>query len=417
MTVATPTVLPDVEPLTPPVLHSLLAIRDEPCVSIYLPTRRASPPDDLNRVVLKGLVAEAARALAARETPVDVDRLLAPFTKLMASGLMLSPAHDGLAVFAADGTFRMVAIDGTVEQQVVVTPRFHVLPLVRRLAAVERCLVVAITERVIRCFVAEISEDGRNRLVPVPLPLPRGGRAVHGELLREDVVEEEPSQPHRVLHGGGPFGGARVHGGFGSRTDGIDTDTEHFLRAAARAVEQARDWDAAWPVVTVALPHLSTLFAELAAGLTAEHVRIDRDPHPLVDAELARQVGAALAIGRERRRSKLLDTFRASRSHGRGSGDLSDIARAAVAGQVATLIVEAGRREAGGIDRTTGKLMPRATPAVARHPGFHPEAGGDDLYEDLVEIVVEHGGAIVPLERIQMPTESGVAAIYRYATP
>jgi hypothetical protein len=416
MTVASPIALPELAPLTPALLHALLAARAEPSVSIYLPTRRSSPPDELNRIVLKGLVADAAAALASRTEPATVDRLLAPVHELMASPLLLAPPHDGLAMFASEGICRLVAVDGPLEPEAVVAPRFHVLPLISRLAAIEHCLVVTISERVVRACIGQVSAYGGDRLFPLPLPLPHGGHAASGELFREQFVEEEPSQPHRVFHGGGTFGGARVHGGFGARTDGFDTDTGHFLREAARIVAQAPGWDADWPLVTVALPQVASLFAPLAAHGPAEQMRVDRDPAGLTDAELAACAGVALRAGRLRRRAQLLDAFRAARAHGRGSGDLAEIARAAVAGQVATLIVEAGRREAGKIDRTTGSLVPCPAATAVRRPGSRREAGGEDLYEDLVEIVVEHGGAIVPLARIQMPTESGVAAIYRYAT-
>jgi len=415
MTAASLIQLPDLAPLTPALLRSLLSNRAEPSVSIYLPTRRISPPDDLNRIVLKGLVANAARALAARHEPAAIDRLLAPLADLMASPLLQAPVRDGLAAFAANGTFRVVAIDGPVEPEAVVAPRFRVLPLVRRLVAIEYCLVIAITERIVRVGVGQIAESGSDRFIP--LPLPHGDHAAAGELLREEIVDVEPRQPHRVLHGGGTFGGARVHGGFGSRADGFDTDTTHFLREAARLVAEAPGWDAGWPMVTVGLPQLSTLFATLAADLPTERLRVDRDPARLSAVELATCAGGALRASRQHRRARLLDAFRAARAHGRGSGDLADIARAAVAGQVATLIIEADRREAGVIDRGTGRLVSCGGPAMHLHTAAAHAAGGEDLFEDLVEIVLEHGGAIVPLDRIQMPTETGVAAIYRYPIP
>jgi hypothetical protein len=205
-----------------------------------------------------------------------------------------------------------------------------------------------------------------------------------------------------------------VHGGYGSRTDGIDTDTTHFLREAARTVAQASGWDAGWPIVTVGLPQLSTHFATLAVDLPTKPLRVDRDPERLSAAELAACAGEVVRAGRQHRRARLLDAFRTARAHGRGSGDLAEIARAAVAGQVATLLVEAGRREAGVIDRGTGRLVSNAGLATHRPAATARAAGGEDLFEDLVEIVLAHGGGIVSLEHIQMPTETGVAAIYRY---
>lgn len=417
--IGTPSVgIPPLEPLTPAVLRSLQPRPVGPSVSVYLPTRRASPPDELNRIVLKGLVGTADAALRPRSGAAERERLLAPFQELMESPILRAPAHDGLAAFAADGSLRLVALDGPVEPHVVVDHRFHVLPLVRRLAAVEHCLVIAITERVVRAFLGRVSDPGEDRVAP--LPLPRGRRAARGEVVREDVVDQEHSEPHRVLHGGGPFGGSRVHGGFGGRSDGIDVDTGHFLRAAARLVAEVAGGDATRPLVTVALPRLATLFASLADDVPGERVRIDRDPSRLTDDELATAAGDSLRAGRWRRRERLVDDFRAARAHGRGSGDLAEIARAAVAGRVATLLLDADRREPGGIDRTTGKLLPAepfAVAATVRPDGGSHGALGPDLYEDLVEIVVGHDGAIVPLDRLEMPTESGVAAIYRYAEP
>jgi hypothetical protein len=38
----------------------------------------------------------------------------------------------------------------------------------------------------------------------------------------------------------------------------------------------------------------------------------------------------------------------------------------------------------------------------------------EDLFGALAETVLLHGGGILSLERNAMPTETGVAAIYRY---
>jgi hypothetical protein len=97
---------------------------------------------------------------------------------------------------------------------------------------------------------------------------------------------------------------------------------------------------------------------------------------------------------------------------------LADVARAAVAGRVATLFVEADRFEPGRIDRATGAIAP-ATPAGVRpadrsRSGDLPAVVEEDLVGAVAEEVLVRGGAVVAVDRIAMPTETGVAAIERY---
>ncbi|MFM8986802.1 MAG: hypothetical protein ACKONH_12250 [Planctomycetia bacterium] len=92
------------------------------------------------------------------------------------------------------------------------------------------------------------------------------------------------------------------------------------------------------------------------------------------------------------------------------------MARAAVAGQVATLLIEADRFEAGRFDRATGAIaFGGPAPGAAARSGDVPAVGGEDLFGAVAETVLLHGGTILALARNEMPTESGVAAIYRYA--
>jgi len=88
------------------------------------------------------------------------------------------------------------------------------------------------------------------------------------------------------------------------------------------------------------------------------------------------------------------------------AGDqLPAIASAAVEGRVALLLVAAEQRVAGTMDLSSGE--------VVLHEDRDPAT--EDVLDELILAVIRHGGevVVVPPERV-MPTDSGVAAVYRY---
>ena len=100
----------------------------------------------------------------------------------------------------------------------------------------------------------------------------------------------------------------------------------------------------------------------------------------------------------------LVERFGEANAKGLGSGDLSDIARAAAAGRIATLLIEADRVIPGRFDRVSG--------AIEFAPIENP--GVDDLLDDLGELVLKTGGEVVIVPPERMPTDTGIAAIYRF---
>jgi stalled ribosome rescue protein Dom34 len=87
-----------------------------------------------------------------------------------------------------------------------------------------------------------------------------------------------------------------------------------------------------------------------------------------------------------------------------GSDNLSQVAHAAVAGRVATLLIEAERQVAGRIDPSTGRidLADLGNPRV------------DDVLDDLAALVESMGGMVHVLRAEHMPCETGVAASFRH---
>ncbi|HPM82902.1 MAG TPA: hypothetical protein PLF81_19500, partial [Candidatus Anammoximicrobium sp.] len=104
------------------------------------------------------------------------------------------------------------------------------------------------------------------------------------------------------------------------------------------------------------------------------------------------------------RLAKLCEAFGTAAAQHKGSADLSDVARAAVQGRVATLLVEADRVEPGHLDPASG--------AIQRTQLDHPEV--EDLLDDVAEAFLRAGGEVIVVPKERMPTSSGVAATYRY---
>jgi hypothetical protein len=100
----------------------------------------------------------------------------------------------------------------------------------------------------------------------------------------------------------------------------------------------------------------------------------------------------------------LVEEFGSARSKGLGHDEPSHVAKAVVDGRVATLLIEADRKVPGRIDAATGD--------IEFNDLEHPEV--DDVLDDLGALTRKMGGSIVIVPPERMPTETGIAAIYRY---
>jgi hypothetical protein len=411
-----------IEALTPEAVRSLLDPPEPPCLSVYLPTHRVGPDSTTDRPAFTHLVEALEIRLAALRSRDVIERLVRPLRLLVDDVAWWRRTQDGLAVLAAGGRARVFLLQRPVLPIAVARPRFHVMPLIRAVTGLERFHVLAVTSRTARvwsgCVWHDPQGDVAERLDPVSLVTEPGSDAV-AEVTRGDAVTAEAVEPHRVKHGMGPAGRggtAFVHGGFGSRHDDADRDTEIFLRRVSELVGEQVPRRSGLPLVLVAAARLAAVYRGLAADPRLLDEGVDRDPHLLSSADLAAAVVPVFTRARDARVAAEVATFEQARGRGRGGDDLAAVARAAVAGRVATLLVEADRLETGRFDHRTGavELDGRAVGDLSR-TGDEPAMDRDDVFGAVAETVFAKGGAVITLPRAAMPTASGVAAVYRYS--
>jgi hypothetical protein len=89
------------------LVADLLAQRDGPCVSVLMPTERAFPASQQNRLVLRNLLRDAAAAFEPASA-AHAQPLLAPLRALLDDDDFWAHPTDGLALYSAPGFWRAV---------------------------------------------------------------------------------------------------------------------------------------------------------------------------------------------------------------------------------------------------------------------------------------------------------------------
>jgi hypothetical protein len=184
----------------------------------------------------------------------------------------------------------------------------------------------------------------------------------------------------------------------------VDSDAERFFRAVDRAILEHHSRPSGLPLVLASLTEHHDVFRQVSHNpfLTADGV--GQDPGSLSTDRLREEAWKSVQPHYLQRLSKLVTDFEEARSKRLATGDLSDAVREAVAGRVGTLLVDADRHVPGRLDLATGR--------VDFDDLAHPEV--DDLLDDPAELVQNKGGEVVIVPSDRMPTQSGVAAIYRF---
>ncbi len=100
----------------------------------------------------------------------------------------------------------------------------------------------------------------------------------------------------------------------------------------------------------------------------------------------------------------LVDQFEIARSKDEGSDDIAQVARAATEGRISQVLIESDRIHPGYVDVESGELYDGDL--------INPEI--DDVLDDIAELAFKQQGEVVVVPKERMPSDTGVAAIYRY---
>ena len=381
--------------LTIESLAELASVHQPPCLSLYQPTHRCHPENQQDPIRFRNLVKEMEASLLRQHPAVESRLLLEPFEALAHDTDFWNHTLDGLAVLSGSGLSRIFRLQRPVAELVVVADSFHTKPLRRFLQSVDRYQVLGLSLQEIRLF-----EGNRDVLDEVDLA-PGVPRTIT-EALGKGLTE-----PHQTVASYGGVGGdsTPMHHGQGGKKDEVKSDTERFFRTIDRAVLEHHSRPSGLPLLLAALPEYHHPFHRVSHNpfLMAEGLTINPDALPI--DELRERAWQVVKPQYEAQLAALADEFAVAKSSGLGSDDLAQVAEAAAAGRVATLLVESDRQIAGRLDGTTGRVE------VADLSD--PQVG--DVLDDLCELVVKMDGRVlvIPAEQ-KMPGQTGLAAIYRY---
>lgn len=380
--------------LTIESLAELTSVRQTPCLSIYQPTHRRHPENQRDPIRFRNLVKELEASLRQKYPAVETRLLVESFQALADDPDFWNHTLDGLAVLGGPSLFQVFVLQRSVAELAVVADSFHTKPLRRFLQSVDRYQILGLSLRKIRLF--EGSRDVLDEIDPAP-EVPRTiTEALGGEL----------TEPHQTVASYGGVGGVStsMRHGHGGKNDEADIDADRFFRVVDRAVHEHHSRPSGLPLMLAALPEHHHRFHQVSHNplLIAEGLTIN--PDALSIDELRKSAWQVFEPQCQARLASWADEFAMAQSKGLGSGDLTQVAQAAAAGRVATLLIESDRQIAGRLDGASGRIE------VAELS--HPQV--DDLLDDLGALVDKMAGQVLVVPSERMPTQTGLAATYRY---
>lgn len=379
-------------------LTELLADHAPPCISLYQPTHRNHPENQQDPIRYRNLLAEMENSLRQKYPTREVRTLLEKFQALAQNDRFWNHRTDGLAILSSPDTFEVFDLQRTVPELLVVADSFHTKPLLRVLQSADRYQILALNRQE-----AKLYEGNRYALDPVELTnVPSTITQALGEELTEPymTVASYGAGAARAA-GGGATPSIHAHGG---KKDEVDIDRDRFFRAIDRAILEHHSRPSGLPLMLATLTEYHAPFREVSHNpfLMADGIMMNSDAVSLdqLRAEAWRSVEPVYL----ERLAKLVESYQTARSRRWGSDDLAEVAQAATAGRVGTLLVEDDRQIPGKIDRATGQIQSDdlSDPQV------------DDLLDDLAETVLRKKGEVVVVPTERMPSETGLAASYRF---
>lgn len=374
---------------------SFSTVGEPPCLSLYQTTHRHHPENTQDPIRFRNLVKSLQSSLEAQYSADAIVALLAPFHALADDHAFWETTRDGLAVLGSKDSFRVFRLQRPVADLAIVADSFHVKPLMRMQQAADRFHILGVNRDTFRLY--EGNRDALDEIQP-DASIPQTMTAALGNELtgKEQTV---------ASYGGVGHGHSAMHHGLSGLEVEVAIDDERFFRVVDKAILEHYSRPTGLPLILATLPEHRELFHRISHNPFLLKTGIDHYPDTMSLDELRASAWRVIAPQMEARLTSLIEEYGTARSHALGDDDLPLVAAALTTGRVATLLVDAEREIPGRFDAVSGTLhyADIASPTV------------DDVLDDMAQSAIRMGGTVVLVPSAQMPSTTGIAAIYRFS--
>jgi hypothetical protein len=360
-------------------LRSLIETRADACVSIYLPTTVHTHDIDASRIAFGNLTRTARAQL--EEAGFDkrrLNQLLEEFDDLSDDDEFWRFQSHSLAVLATPDRIQTFRLANRLSELVEVSDRFHLKPLLRAVTFPHTAIVLALSENAVR--VVEMTADEPPRLVRIP-DLPKDAASAVGKSTINDRSHSR-----------------RIHG-----SEGQKVQLAKYIRAVTAALSPVLAGKDV-PLILAATEPLASLFRQVSS-LSPLPGTVTGTIDTMTELELSEAARPVLDAHYAGRIAEFARTFEDRASSARAVTDISDAARAATFGAVATLLVDMDDVVDGFVDEQSGAITFSKEPD-AKNYGIVDEIAGRALLS---------GAEVLAVRREDIPGGKELAAVLRYA--
>ena len=358
------------------IVTTLASARSTPSVSIYVPSAEKGAEVEQGPIRLKNALSEASSMLEeAGHRKTEITRLLAKPHDLLTDADFWLHQGKGLGVLLSSESTEILRLPHSVEGSVTVSDRFHIRPLVPLLAEFT-IPVLAISRGSRRLF-----SVSRHSISEVEIDAPDSMADANWFVDRESQLQSRPSTSGTGFHGHGDAGRAE------------HADLARYLRAVADAVATVTEG----PVMLAATDDTRGAYRSACGSA-----------HPLLDVHIAGNRDQARPEAIQREAVELASTSERAISKRRSEAqsrsleldEFGAIVAAAAQGRVAELLVDVEEpRQWGTFDLEEMEVT------ITSEPGN----GRVDLTDLAIEIVLRHGGTVIPAD-----VDTPAIALLRY---
>ena len=362
-----------------------------PSISIFLPTHRSGQDTQQDPIRLKNLLRDAEKQLLdGGMGPREAGALLQPAQALLDDANFWNHQHDGLAVFMSADDFHYYALPFSVEELLVVAQSYYVKPVLPLFTNNGHYYVLAISQNEIRLFEGTRYGVGQ-------IDLPEGTPESLEAALRLDGPQKTLQ-----MHPGG--GGGMFHGQ-GPGDEEQKVWIEQYLNLVDTSLKEIfREQNA--PLVLAGVDYLLPMYRKVSEYQNIMEEGITGNPDHLRPEELQEQAWRIVETYFQQETKKIVEQYQQLADTDKATDNVEEIVAAAFNGRVDKLILSVENQIWGAFNPKDGKVM--------RSSNGQSKKYNLALLDFTAMHTLQNGGTVCALSQDEMPTDSPIAAVFRY---